>query len=450
VNSKNVENPRKWAQFRFAVVGGLLSSPLDADSLQDRIGQLAAKVWKHPITGEPHAVKFSTIERWYYQAKSDRNPVDRLQRKVRRDSGNHPSLPIELKQALGRQYQVHQSWNWKLHADNLRVVHPKECPSYDTVRRYMKSSGLLPKKRTRNFARDGAKTAAARFDSREVRSYEVSYVGGLWHLDYHGCSRQVLTRHAQWVVPKLCTIMDDHSRLACHAQWYLSETTEDLVHCYIQALLKRHMPRRTMSDNGSAMTSAEFTSGLAALSIVHDTTLPYSPWQNGKQEYFFSRVESRLMPMLEAVKELDLKTLNDATQAWVEREYNHTVNEEIGATPYDRFKKSPNVSRGPPSIERLKLSFCLETDRRQRRSDGTVSVEGRRFEVPGRYHLLEVITVRYARWDLSRVDLIDPRTGTILAPIYPLDRTANATRLSGPGCGGFGAGVEKLVFNQFS
>jgi hypothetical protein len=31
-----------------------------------------------------------------------------------------------------------------------------------------------------------------------------------------------------------------------------------------------------------------------------------------------------------------------------------------------------------------------------------------------------------ARWDLSRVDLVDARSGTILAPLYPLDRHANA------------------------
>ena len=36
------------------------------------------------------------------------------------------------------------------------------------------------------------------------------------------------------------------------------------------------------------------------------------------------------------------------------------------------------------------------------------------------------MTVRYARWDLGRVDLVDPRNGTILAPLYPQDRTANA------------------------
>ena len=34
--------------------------------------------------------------------------------------------------------------------------------------------------------------------------------------------------------------------------------------------------------------------------------------------------------------------------------------------------------------------------------------------------------MRYARWDLGRVDLVDEHGGTILAPIYPLDRSANA------------------------
>ncbi len=34
--------------------------------------------------------------------------------------------------------------------------------------------------------------------------------------------------------------------------------------------------------------------------------------------------------------------------------------------------------------------------------------------------------MRYARWDLSRIDLVDAHTGTILCALYPLDKTANA------------------------
>ena len=55
-----------------------------------------------------------------------------------------------------------------------------------------------------------------------------------------------------------------------------------------------------------------------------------------------------------------------------------------------------------------------------------ISLAGVRFEIPARYrHFLEV-TIRYARWDLGQVDLVDPRDGTVLASIYPLDKSANA------------------------
>ena len=39
---------------------------------------------------------------------------------------------------------------------------------------------------------------------------------------------------------------------------------------------------------------------------------------------------------------------------------------------------------------------------------------------------LSVVDVRYARWDFSHVDLVDPRTGAILCQIKPLDKAANA------------------------
>jgi integrase len=48
-----------------------------------------------------------------------------------------------------------------------------------------------------------------------------------------------------------------------------------------------------MSDNGSAMVAAETTQGLVRLGIVHETTLPFSPEQNGKQERFWGQIEGR-------------------------------------------------------------------------------------------------------------------------------------------------------------
>jgi hypothetical protein len=84
------------------------------------------------------------------------------------------------------------------------------------------------------------------------------------------------------------------------------------------------------------------------------------------------------------------------------------------------------VLRESPSSESLRDAFRLETTRTQRQSDGTISLEGVRFEIPARFRHFRELTVRYARWDLGRVDLVDRRSGLILAPIYPLDKTANA------------------------
>ena len=84
------------------------------------------------------------------------------------------------------------------------------------------------------------------------------------------------------------------------------------------------------------------------------------------------------------------------------------------------------MSRDSPSSESLRDTFRLETTRRQRHSDGTISLEGVRFEVPARYRHFREVNVRYARWDLGRVDLVAPHTEAILAPIYPLDKSANS------------------------
>ena len=123
---------------------------------------------------------------------------------------------------------------------------------------------------------------------------------------------------------------------------------------------------------------------------------------------------------------LTLNVLNELTQAWVEIEYNQAVHRETASAPLDRFRCAPDVLRDSPKSESLHDAFRLECTRSQRQSDGTISLEGVRFEVPARYRHFRMVTLRYARWDLGRVDLVDPQSGTILAPIYPIDKTANA------------------------
>jgi hypothetical protein len=141
----------------------------------------------------------------------------------------------------------------------------------------------------------------------------------------------------------------------------------------------------------------------------------------------WATIEGRLMAMLEGVKELTLERLNEFTQAWVELDYHQSTHSEIGTTPLRRHLDAKDVGRVCPDSAILRQAFRCTINRRQRRSDGTVSLAGVRFEIPGRYRHLEQPTLRYARWDLRCVDLIDPRTLKILCPLYPLDKSANAS-----------------------
>jgi transposase InsO family protein len=420
----------RWAQLRFSIVGPLLSAPPARGELTEELEKLSRKKWRNPVTGEAETYAISTIEKWFYAARNaDRDPIGALARQVRKDAGTHPSMTPGLITALAAQYGDHPAWTYQLHVDNLAVLAERDdlgvMPSYPTVRRYMKAKGLFPRKRLGKRGSPGAAIAEARLEQREVRSYESEHVNALWHSDFHAGSRNVLSADGVWLEPVLLGVLDDRSRLCCHAQWYLDETKETFVHGLSQALMKRRLPRAFMSDNGGPMTAAETEQGLEDLSIIHETTLPYSPYQNAKQESFWATVESRLMPMLENKKDLTLELLNEATQAWVELEYNHRHHSEIGTTPMRRYLDGPDVGRDCPGSEDLRRAFRMDVSRTQRRSDGTISVEGRRFELPSRYRHLERVRIRYARWDLRTVDLIDTRTRKVTCTLYPLDKAAN-------------------------
>jgi putative transposase len=418
-----------WARFRFSVVGSLLSSPPTRGTLGRALRALAEKTWSHPVTGRDFHVAPGTIACWYYMAlRQPDDPVGALRRAVRKDCGKISLAPV-IAERLHLQYRNHPDWSYQLHYDNLAALleadpSPGPLRSYSTLKRYMQAHGLVRRPRPRG--RPGEARAEERRQAREVRSYETEHVGALWHLDFHHGSRKVLTPGGQWQRPIALGILDDHSRLCCHVQWYLSETAEDLVHGLSQAIQKRGLPRALLTDNGSAMVAEEVTQGLLCLGIIHEHTLPYSPYQNGKQEAFWGTLEGRLVKMLDNVSELRLEFLNKATQAWAEVEYNRAVHRETGCSPVGRFATAPDVLRASPSSESLRDAFRLQAKRSQRQSDGTISLEGVRLEIPARYRHFREVTVRYARWDLARIDLVDGRSGAVLAPIYPLDKSANA------------------------
>ena len=177
------EDPLKrdrWARLRFAIIGGLLAAPPAPGDLQAALNALAVRTWRHPLTGLDVRFGASTIQRWFYACRQASDPVAVLRNQVRRDIGSFPSVCPEAAEALRTLYEQHSSWTAQLLHENLQVVlgaadSPVPCPSYPSVRRYLKAHGLTRKRRPRHGIEQilGPSTPPS---EREIRSYEVAYV----------------------------------------------------------------------------------------------------------------------------------------------------------------------------------------------------------------------------------------------------------------------------------
>lgn len=433
-NSNAEKSPHlKWAHFRHAVVGPLLSAPPARGELQMELRRLAGKTWRHPITGADAQFQFSTIEEWYYRIKPERNdPISLLAKKSRKDKGTRRSVSPEIAALIKAQYGNYPWWNIQLHAKNIAATmrdtdSSVECPSYSSVLRFMRGSGLRRMPRPKQNDK-GELDIFYGSQRKETACFEARNVNECWSLDFHHGAIKIADADGIWRQPLVIAIIDHHSRLVCHAEWSFSEKTVDLVRAVSIAIMKRGRPRKLLSDNGSAMKSGEFLEGLQRLGIEPIKIKPRNPKENGKSEAHWNSLEGQLVSMLIGRVGLDIKCLNNMTQAWAEMEYNRSIHREIKSTPLDRYLSGTNVGLDSCDKETLDRSFRIDETRRLRTSDGTIRISDILFRVPPKYWSLPKLQVRYARWDLSFVHLIDYATGQELVRIYPVDKAENSGR----------------------
>jgi putative transposase len=90
---------------------------------------------------------------------------------------------------------------------------------------------------------------------------------------------------------------------------------------------------------------------------------------------------------------------------------------------------APSSQELEPPATPGRFTFTKTDHRTQRKSDGTIVIAGRRFEVPNRYRHMARLELRYPSWDLATVHLVDERTGQALCRLYPQDKAQNASGL---------------------
>ena len=143
-----------WFALRSPSATLALAAPPPAGQLRAEIEKLAAREWRHPITGAPIRFSFSSMEHWYYQSlifRQRNDPVGALRRKVRTNADRQIAMNDAVRQALLAQYAAHRSWSITLHRGNLaalaRDADLRPIPSYATIRRFFKANGLEKRRR---------------------------------------------------------------------------------------------------------------------------------------------------------------------------------------------------------------------------------------------------------------------------------------------------------------
>jgi transposase InsO family protein len=426
--TKNRVTPIEVARFRYGLLFPILSKGLNLARGEQE--QLLNEISSTPVTlpGKDYPVRISkrTLARWLAEVRkyeSADEPARCLLRRPRSDRGEVKTLTDEQKKWLTENREQYPRWTYRLHADNLFHTPLTPKVSRSTVYRWMKSQGFGPALLSGGIRR-----------KKSTLLFESEYPGELVHFDFHtSTTLRVLGSDGCWVKPKCVAFIDDRTRFCLHMQWFISETASDLVHAKIQSYLKYGISRRDMSDNGSAMISAEYERGLRLLGVGHEKTVPRSPYQNGKIESFWKPVEGRLIAMLSKAHPMTLEFLNEASVAWQEHDYNSKVHSETKAVPRDLWFSSENVARrSSPDADALRRAFRRRATRKQRHEDHTISLEGIRYQLPDLVWSKDTITVAYATWNRDLVTIIDPETEAELADIFPVDRIENGRRRRTP------------------
>ena len=267
----NKEDRERVAAFRFSVIYPLLDISKDRWGEKKRVlEKLAAREWNIPETTRT-SISQPTILSWLKKYEDSGRQIESLHPKNRGDAGGSRIMDLETEMAfigLKKDF-MKASLPVLLRMAKERNILPADFKaSSQSVYRILKRHGL---------DRDRKK-------QEDMMRFEVEMPNDLWQSD---------CMHGPYVIHEgklrksfMFAIIDDHSRLITHAQFYLHENVDCFLDCFKQALVKRGLPRKLYTDNGSYFKSHKLKYGCAGLGIVLTFAKPYRPQGKGKIERF--------------------------------------------------------------------------------------------------------------------------------------------------------------------
>lgn len=354
---------REMAMIRYGVINPLLHGD-DGRSLKKRMKELSEKLWTLP-DGRLRQFSWGTIEDWYYIYKRD--GLSGLENQCRKDKGGFRNLDGNVRIHIEKYVKEHPNLKTSVLIDLMkkeRIIkdgHPSDSTIYRYVRTIRPQKGMPVKER---------------------RSFEAPYSGNLWQTDImYGPYLPFLNERKRWTKKQtfLVAVIDDHSRLLCHGEFFFRQDILAYLSCLKTALCKRGIPEKLYCDNGQVFLSGQVKRIMAELGTTVLHTQVRDCAAKGKIERFFLTVrENFLDPVMALDAPNKLEDLNRKFWRWSEESYNLRRHSGIETTPVERWMESAHKVRLLNTGTENEI-FYFETTRKVKK-DGTISLEGRIYE----------------------------------------------------------------------
>jgi transposase InsO family protein len=356
------DEKQQVAVFRFGVISDFVNgSQLNRAQRRRLLADKCARKWHIPCSSKTR-LSPGSILRWIRLYTAGNGNLLSLYPKERRDKGQSRALDEETALSL----------------ISLRAEMPSATVAQlitTMTERHLVTAGieLYPSTVYRFLHQhDLMQPSVSRPEDR--RKFEAELPNDLWQSDVmHGPKINVADRMRKTY---LIAIIDDHSRLITHGQFYLSEALASYLDAFESALAQRGLPRKLYVDNGAAFRSRhlEYISAALGIALIHSK--PYQPQGRGKIERFFKTVRGQFLP---GFKGQSLNELNEAFDGWLTQVYHQRKHSATKQSPFARFTANLHCLRQAPDNLH---DYFRKLARRKVNKDRTITLNGLLFEAP--------------------------------------------------------------------
>jgi len=349
------------AVFRYQVIAPLTDERAQG-TLRARVAELAGEDHHHPKHGP---LQLSERTLWTWLRLYREGGVDALRPRRRKDAGQPRAVTV---QALDRAEALRREepGRWTRFVKDI-LMRESLLPCAAAVHR----STLDRHLRRRGVSRRQLKTLG---EKRTIKMRFENF-GDLWVGDYHhGC--RVLAPDARIVVAKLGAFIDHTTRYPVADRWYVEEDLTTLRDTMLRALLRWGAPRMAYADRAKVYRSDQLAYSLAALGcqLVHSRA--YYSKGRGVIERWWQLAQAFEREV--AIRE-ELATIHELNRLWEAFKTIHYLehpHDELGMTPAQAIAGVVPRPIDPAVAREL---FLVRDHRLVHKSDGCISVEGRRF-----------------------------------------------------------------------